>query len=237
MSQEQFPLITQEFAARIKAFNEEWYKKYRDIGAEPTPQVDGNGKKIINKKGSTGYDYIEETYMRDMLDKHFPGWAWEKAGGLQFLGSEWVVADGHLIIVDEHLTAFGIVPPTRRFWGADSVRIQYKSGAPHTPENIVDVGDNVKQAITSALKYAINRMTRIGDDIYGKRLEYEGAGTTEEVFENILENSPSQSVLNELVKKNKGKWSEVFFILNVGGADEIKDWKKAIATVRKAKNW
>ncbi len=40
-------------------------------------------------------------------------------------------------------------------------------------ENIIDVGDNCKQAVTSALKYAANRLTRIGDDVYGKRLEYE----------------------------------------------------------------
>ena len=75
--------------------------------------------------------------MRECLDKHFPGWSWEAAAPLHFLGAEWVVAQGHLIIVDEHLIAFGIQPPIRKFYGVDSVRIQYGQGKPHTPENIV----------------------------------------------------------------------------------------------------
>lgn len=225
--------ITQDFLAKVKTFNEDWYQRYRDIGAEPTPQVDGTGKKIINKKGSTGYDYIEETYMRDMLDKHFPGWSQTMAAPLHFLGAEWVVAQIDLAIVDVGLLAFGISPPVRHFYGVDSVRIQFKKDTPHLPENIIDVGDNCKQAVTSAVKFAINRMTRIGDDIYGKRLEYDGAGT----YESIVETNPTAEAFGNWVTSHKGNWSEILDILKVKEMSQVTDWEEAYKKVKEKKGW
>ena len=224
---------SKEFLAKVKEFKKDWRKKYKDISKEKTPAVDGTGKKIINKKGSTGYDYIEESYMRDCLDKYFPGWSQEMAAPLHFLGAEWVVAQLHLCIIDEFLIPFGIVPPIRKFYGVDSVRIQYKQGAIHNPENIVDVGDNCKQAVTSALKYAINRMTHIGDDVYGKRIEEEGAGSLEDV---VMASGDGTS-FGRWVADNKLKWSEVFQVLGVKGVNEIVDFKEAIGKIKAKKGW
>ena len=169
-------LWSPEFLKKVEGFKRDWTKHYKKVSKEKTPDVDGTGNKIICKRPD-GYDYIIEAYMRDCLDKHFPGWSWEMAAPLHFLGSEWVVAQGHLVIIDEHLLAFGITPPVRKFYGVDSVRVQFGRDKLHTPENIVDVGDNCKQASTAALKYAINRLTHIGDDVYGKRIEEQGMGT------------------------------------------------------------
>src|SRR3990167_6254967 len=165
---------------KIKLFRKDWYKRYKNISKEKTPQVDGSGRKIIDRRPD-GLDYIIDAYMYECLDKHFPGWSWEAAAPLQFLGAEWVVAQGHLIIVDEKLLAFGIQPPYRKYYGCGAARIQYKSGKEHTSENIVDVDKNVKAANTNAKKVAINRLTHIGDDIYGKRIYEEGAGSLEDV--------------------------------------------------------
>lgn len=214
---------SKEFLDQIKDFNKDWNNYYRRISKEKTPEVDGTGKKIIREKGNTGYDYIEESYMRLCLDRHFPGWSWEAAAPLHFLGAEWVVAQGHLCIIDHHLLAFGINPPIRKFYGVDSVRIQYKQGSIHTdPKNIVDVGDNCKQANTSAMKYAINRLTHIGDDVYGKRIEEEGAGTFEDL---VTMGGTSLDIkakaLNELVKSKRLPWSKVFEILEVKGMSDI----------------
>lgn len=232
----QFPLAeySKEFSERVSKFREEWYQFYSDISHLETPAVDGTGKKIIQKRPD-GYDYIEETFMRESLDRHFTGWSWEMASPLHFLGSEWIVAQGHLIIIDEHLLAFGISPPIRKFYGADSVRIQYRRNTPHTVDNIVDVGDNAKQAITSALKYAINRLTRIGDDVYGKRLEMEGAGTMEQIIE--MENAPVdllKTAFNEFVQSKHMTWKKVFEILEIKGMNDIKDFKQAY---NKIKEW
>lgn len=167
-----------ELQAKIAKFKEEWYQEHKKVSNEPTPTYDGNGKQIV-KRRPDGKDYVDVAWLVDRLNKHFPGWSWEAAAPLHFLGAEWVVAQGHLCIVDEKLLAFGINPPIRKYYGVDSTRIQYKKDSPHTPDNIIDVGDNCQSANTLAMKRAINRLCGISDDVYGKRVEGEGAGTIE----------------------------------------------------------
>lgn len=237
--------MTPEFLEKVTAYKAEWYKKYQAISQEDTPKIDGNGKKIVNRRPD-GYDYIEESHIRNMLDKHFPGWSWEMAAPLQFLGGEWIVAQGHLIIIDEHLLAFGINPPIRKFFGVDSVRIQYRTmldpkdtkqkariPSPHEACNIVDVGDNCKQAVTAALKYAANRMCRIGDDVYGKRTEYEGAGT----LESQMESNPNADNFSRWITEHHGIWSEIFQILGTNDIATITDWEEAKNKVKAKKGW
>lgn len=224
-------LYSPEFIKELRAFQEDWHKVYQDISAETTPKFDGTGKKIVDTRPD-GYDYIEESYMRSCLDKHFPGWSWEAAAPLHFLGAEWVVAQGHLVIIDEHLIPFHINPPVRKFYGVDSVRIQFRKGLPHTPENIVDVGDNCKQATTAALKYAINRLTHIGDDIYGKRLEMVGAGSAEEIMNMVGANPDVQAqMFNEYIKNKRIPYSKVFSLLKIKSLAEITDYAQAYKTL------
>ena len=224
---------SKELIEKVNIFKKDWYKFYKKISKEKTPEVDGTGKKIIEKRPD-GYNYIIESYMRECLDKHFPGWSWEAAAPLHFLGAEWVVAQGHLCIIDQHLLAFNINPPIRKFYGVDSVRIQYRSGSAHTdPKNIVDVGDNCKQANTAALKYAINRLTHIGDDVYGKRVEEIGAGNYEDLV-TMEGTSPDikQKAFNELVKSKHLTYSKVFEILDIKGLSEITDYGEAFNKIK-----
>ena len=223
-------IISSEFKAKVKSFNEDFYQKYNEISREPTPQVDGEGRKIIEKRPD-GHDYIVESYMRDCLDRHFPGWSWEAASPLQFLGSEWVVAQGHLIILDYHLLEFGINPPVRKFFGVDSVRIQYKRDSEHLPINIIDVGDNCKSANTAAMKYAINRLTHIGDDVYGKRMEYDGSGS----YEDVVMATGDFTSFGHWIEKQHISWGEVKEILKVKELTEVKDWTEAIVKIKEAK--
>jgi len=178
------PEPSPEFIIKIRDFKKEWSAFYDNISHEDTPAMDAGGNYVIRKRPD-GYKYIIEQYMRKMLNKHFPGWSWEGMP-LHFLGAEWVVSQGHLIILDPFLLALG-TNPWRKYYGQDSVRIQYRTktvtdletkeskkvSMEHTPENIVDVGDNCKSAATAALKVAINRLCGIGDDIYGKRITEE----------------------------------------------------------------
>jgi len=249
-------LYSPEFLEKINEFKKDWRAKYKKISKEKTPQVDGTGKKIINKRPD-GYDYIEESYMRECLDKHFPGWSLNMAAPLHFLGSEWIVAQVFLDVIDEYLIPYNISPPIRRFYGVDSVRIQYRTcqckrrnngvplpncpickgtgSLPHNPENIVDVGDNCKQAVTAALKYAINRLTHIGDDVYGKRIEEEGAGSLEELV--TMEGAGQdikQKAFNELVKSKRLTYSKVFEILGIKSLSEITDYGKAYERIKVA---
>lgn len=209
---------------------------YKSISNEPTPEVDGSGMKIIEQKpdGFGGsLDYIIEAYMRDRLNFYFPGWSWEQ-GQVQFIGSEWVAVSGHLVILDEHLLAYGKNPPERRFFGAGAARIQFKRGQPHTAENVVDIDKNVKSANSSALKVAINRLCGIGDDVYRKRIDEDGMGTVEQYEDNLLkEPSNALKAFTAKVNRNKLRWSDVLAVLEVKGAGEITNYEKAWDTVQK----
>ena len=235
MATTELELYSKEFIAKVNAFKKDWYQFYKKISKEKTPDVDGTGKKIIGKKGN--YDYIIAAYMVECLDKHFPGWSWEIAAPLQFLGSEWVVAQGTLSVIDEHLLALGINPPYRKFYGCNADQITYKSGATHTVEHIIDVGNNVKSANTEAMKVAINRLTHIGDDVYGKRIEEEGAGSYEDLVTMTgTSQDIKQKAFNELVKARHITWSKVFEILGVKGLSEIKDYGEAIERIKVAQS-
>ena len=117
------------------------------------------------KRRPDGMDYVEEGYMRHMLDQLYPIWSWVSTGHnpIQILGSEYVVATGELVIYDEGIT--------RKFHSTGAARIQYKRGTPHTIENMIDLDKNVASANTFAFKRAINRLTHISDDVYRKVIE------------------------------------------------------------------
>lgn len=209
---------------------------YKSISNEVTPEVDGSGMKIIEQRpdGFGGsLDYIIEAYMRDRLNCYFPGWSWEQ-GQIQMLGSEWVIVSGHLVILDEHLLAFGKNPPERRFFGAGASRIQFKRNQPHTAENVIDIDKNVKSANSSALKVAINRLCGIGDDVYRKRIDEDGMGTQEQYEDNMLkEPSSAFKAFSMKITKSKLKWSDVLAVLEVKSAGEIFNYEKAWDIVQK----
>lgn len=230
-------LMSLDFKEQVKSFKKDFYQKYKAISKETTPQVDGTGRKIIEKRPD-GFDYIIEAYMREALDKHFPGWSWESAAPLHFLGSEWVVAQGHLIIIDEHLMAFGITPPVRKFYGVGAARIQYKKNLVHSAENIVDIDNNAKSANSKAFKYSINRLTHIGDDVYSKRIEEEGAGDLESILRTALETNPEASSFVQWVSQHNWRWGGeggIFEVLDVSSVEQITDFKTAYEKVKEVK--
>lgn len=221
-----------QFLARIEELNKEWYKFYKKISQEHTPKVDRAGNQIV-KRRPDGWDYIVEQYMRDSLTKHFPGWSWEASAPLQFLGSEWVVAQGHLIIIDPYLLQMGINPPTRKFFGCDSVRIQYKRSGPHNNENIVDVGDSAKSANTAALKFAINKLCHIGDDIYKKRIMEEPNSNEAEPVIVVSNVEEAKQMFGEFLRAHGKRFSQAFDTLRVKGMADIKDFPQAIEQLKK----
>jgi len=225
-----------ELQEKIEAFKKDWYQHYKKISKQKTPTYDGQGRQIV-KKRPDGKDYIEDAWMSDRLNKHFPGWSWEAAAPLHFLGSEWVVAQGCLVVIDERLLAFGMNPPVRRFYAVDAVRIQYKRDMPHTPEHIIDIGDNCQSAVTGAKKRAINRLCGIGDDIYGKRVEEEGAGTLEDIIAGSVEtpSSVQSRAFGEWLSKKRIPVGEALRILKIKSLQEITNYKEAQETIAKEK--
>jgi len=111
---------------------------------------------FVKDKG--GMDYVEEHYMRKMLNDNFPIWDWEVIK-YEFLGDAWIVVHGRLTIVDNGVK--------RYFESLASHRIMKK----RTDGSYVDIGNDIKSANTDCFKVAVNRLCNISDDVYRKRVE------------------------------------------------------------------
>ena len=220
-----------DYLTRVAELKEDIRQKMQEIAEETTPKLDSSGQKIVDRRPD-GYEYIIASYMEKKLDEHFPGWSWEMAAPLQFLGAEWIVAQGHLVIIDERLLAFGIVPPVRRYYGVNAHRIAYKSGADHTPINIIDVGNNVIAANTEAMKVAINRMTHIGHDIYGRRIYGEGFVSIDEMLDKGVGTSQA---LSDWMKTKGITWSKALKLEGFKAAIDAKQYDKAKQLLEQAK--
>ena len=115
-------------------------------------------KCYVEKKGD-GFDYVDEAYMRDRLNYHYPIWSC-KIDDSSFLGSEWCIVRGTLTILDNNVT--------RHFSSVGAARVQFKRNSEHIAENVVDIDKNIASANTNAFKRAVNRLCNIADDVYHK---------------------------------------------------------------------
>lgn len=199
------PIPNDEFIKRSREFQKELREKILKLSRQKTPKYDQKGNQII-KKRKDSYEYPIETYMRDGLDKHFPGWSWVEASPLQLLGSEWVVISGCLEIIEPILLYMGTYPPIRRFYSPSATRIQYGEGKPHTVEYLVNLDNDVGTANSRGFKRAVNRLCRIADDVYRKHIETgdEWEGDAEAV---ILTGTGNLTLLKEVLKKYEISWS------------------------------
>ena len=199
-----------ELDTAIQDFKEDMYKLYRDICEIPTPFKDFEGNEI-RKNRPDGYEYIISTYMEELMHQHFPGWYVEEASPME-INPSWVTAKVHVVLIDWGLYARGVSIEycKRKFYGADSIRVQYSNcpckwsnknqdgkpipkrsclkcegtgSLPYTPENIVDLGNNTGSAITAVTKRAIRLATGIGNDVYRKRLDFNEEVGDKEVIE------------------------------------------------------
>jgi hypothetical protein len=124
--------------------------QHEEISKMDTPKF------FVKDKG--GMDYVEEHYMRDILNKQFPIWNWEVLK-YEFLGDAWIVVHGKLTILDNGIK--------RSFDSLASHRIMKKK----TDGSYVDIGNDIKSANTDCFKVAVNRLCNISDDVYRKRVE------------------------------------------------------------------
>ena len=139
---------------QLKGLEHDIRNKRNDISYKETP-------KSQVKKRPDGMDYVEEGFMRNQLNKHYPIWSWD-IDEVQFLGGEWVWCRGHLSIVKEGVT--------RKFGSVGATRVQFKKGSDLIPANIVDIDKNVASANTDAFKRAVNRLCNVCDDVYRKEI-------------------------------------------------------------------
>ena len=125
-------------------------QKHQDISFTDTPKY--------YVKERQGFDYVDEGYMRHVLNQNYPIWNWEIIK-YELLGSEWVAVQGRLTIYDNGIS--------RKYDSISSHRIQKKRDS----EEFVDIGNDMKAANTDAFKVAVNRLCNVSDDVYRIRIE------------------------------------------------------------------
>tara|TARA_B100001250_G_scaffold387403_1_gene384760 strand:+ start:7472 stop:8080 length:609 start_codon:yes stop_codon:yes gene_type:complete len=107
-------------------------------------------------KEQQGFDYVDEGYMRHLLNMHYPIWKWEIIK-YEFVGTEAIAVHGRLTISDNGIE--------RHFDSIDAHRIASNQ------KGYVDIGNDLKSANTDCFKVAVNRLCNIADDVYRKRIE------------------------------------------------------------------
>jgi len=144
----------------------------------------GMGKKL---------DYVKYPYMRDVANKHFPGWSWTIIN-TEFAGTEAFVVHGRLKWFDNGVWREGDMTAAHR--------IQKKRGT----TQYVDLGNDIKSANTDCIKKAMNHYMSIADDIYKAQVKSE-----EEIVAEIEKNKLSSEELSEILKlaQNAGKLNEI----------------------------
>ena len=122
--------------------------KHSDISNIDTPKY--------YVKQQQGFDYVDEAYMRHLLNTHYPIWKWEIVK-YEFIGDKAILVHGRLTVVDNGVE--------RHFDSVDAHRIASNQ------KGYVDIGNDLKSANTDCFKVAVNRLCNIADDVYRKRIE------------------------------------------------------------------
>ena len=112
----------------------------------------------IYVKAKQGFDYVDEAYMRHLLNNNYPGWSWEIIKH-EFIGDKAIAVHGRLKILDSGL------PRTYDSIAAHRIAVSTKNG------NYVDLGNDLKSANSDCFKVAVNRLCNIADDVYRKQVK------------------------------------------------------------------
>ena len=119
--------------------------KHDLVSSVPTPRV------FVKDKG--GFEYVDEAYMRNQLNAHYPIWKWEIIK-YEFVGDKAIAIHGRLTIIDGGVD--------RHFDSVAAHRIASNQ------KGYVDLGNDLKAANSDAFKVAVNRLCNVADDIYRK---------------------------------------------------------------------
>ena len=135
-----------------------------------------------------GFDYVDEGYMRALLNEHFPIWSWEIIK-YEVLGDVEIIVHGKWIVVDEGLP--------RTFDAVASHRIAKNQ------KGYVNISNNLKSANTDAFKVAVNRLCNIADDVYRKQmidynLNYKQISNIEEILSGIGDSDLTDKIKDEV---------------------------------------
>jgi|TARA_Y100000310_G_scaffold59727_1_gene55112 hypothetical protein len=148
--------------------------KHNNVSNIPTP------KAFVKDKG--GFDYVDEAYMRNQLNTHYPIWKWEIIK-YEFVGDKAIVVHGRLTIIDHGVE--------RHFDSVAAHRIASNQ------KGYVDIGNDLKAANSDCFKVAVNRLCNVADDVYRKQIpDLELSEEQKETILDLLDGLNSATVGN-----------------------------------------
>ena len=153
------------------------HKKVSDIKT-PKPFV----------KQKMGMDYVEYSYMREIADKHYPGWSWTVIK-TEFAGTEAYVVHGRLKWFDNGV------------WREGDSTAAHRVQKKRSDGGYVDLGNDIKAANTDCIKKAFNMYMNICDDVY--RNQVEDPELDDKQLENITDLSKIANREKEIMEKVK----------------------------------
>jgi hypothetical protein len=155
---------------------------HSSISSRPTPAY------YIEERQN--FEYVDEAFMRSILNQCFPIWNWEII--------DWKVVEGGSIAVHGRLIIddCGVI---RSYDAIASHRIALsRDGGGH-----VDFGNDLKSANTDCFKVAVNRLCNVSDDVYRKSVLSESQlDTIEGLIEQLPEVSLQRKIIEGIKKKN-----------------------------------
>ena len=152
-------------------------QSHESVSALKTPRY------YVRDKG--GFDYVDEGYMRKVLNQHFPVWSWE-VQKYEFIGDKAIAVHGRLTIQDN-----GIV----RYFesvAAHRIAVSRKDG------NYTDLGNDLKSAVTDCFKVCVNRLCNVADDVYRKQNLSSEQITNLENLSKTMEDSVQRKVVTSI---------------------------------------
>jgi len=163
----------------------------------------------IQQRGGPGgrmMDFVDEGYMRQVLNDNFPIWNWEVVS-YEIYGQplpDYICVHGRLTIKDSGAE--------RHFDALAAHQVKYMRDTSDT----VDLGNDMKSANTQAFKLACNRLCNISDDVYRKSVLSDEQLDTIEGMIGELDASTKKRVTQSIGdhKINPGTFSKTMERLN-----------------------
>lgn len=176
-------------------------EKQAQIKAEKIPE------QYKKEMDGTGYEYLPFNAAIAIRDERFPIHRDEWYGqGIIMLGSEWIIA-----MVTSHVNVNGVWQSAP---GVEAKRVTFKKDMPHTIENVIDIGNDVKSALSGALVKAWAN-NGVFPDIYNQILRPVPTDAQNERFKKLLElcSPGAQEKLKEKWKTQYADTADAFLDL------------------------
>ena len=197
-----------ELFEAINMFEEAIRNKHKEQSEKKTP------KPHVKKKA--GLDYVEFAYMRNQANESYPLWSFTNLKlSTEFIKTGWVVVQGQLEWYENGIKRIGSCGAAHR--------IAFKAGTERIPENIVDLGNDIKAAVSDCMKKGFNTYMNISDDIYKKI-------TIEEVSDEKIEELDK---LVEQIKDSNAQYKMYRFVENNTYSHNYKEVKERIKNALK----